>query len=319
MTQNDKQTEREAQAEHDPASRQTANEGEADAASAPDSAQRAGGGSPHLDEEEQDQAAEHTAPHALVIHEVVRCEGEMALARPLSGLAWSALAAGLSMGFSFLALAVLRAHIGESDWTTLVASLGYSTGFIIVVLGKQQLFTESTLTVVLPVLTRRDLATFGAALRVWGIVIVMNLIGTALFAGLLTIPDLFSPRIVEALRRVGIESFGGSFGVTAVKGLLAGWLIALMVWLLPGAGPARPWIIILLTYMVSVFHLPHMIAGSVEAAYAVFTGAVPPLHYLTHFMLPTALGNVIGGISLVGMLNHATIAPEIRARAGESD
>src|SRR5277367_3276105 len=114
----------------------------------------AGATSPHLDETERKQAAEHSAPRALVIHEVVRQEGEEELQRPVSALLWSGLAAGLSMGFSFLTLAMMRAGLPDTPWRHLISSFGYCAGFVITILGRQQLFTESTLTAVLPLLVR---------------------------------------------------------------------------------------------------------------------------------------------------------------------
>ncbi len=118
--------------------------------------QDAGASSPHLDQGEQDQAATHAAPRALVIHEIVREEGEMAITRTPGALAWSGLAAGLSMGFSFLDPSLLHGGLAGSPWQHLIDSFGYTIGFVIVILARQQLFTESTLTAVLPVLTRQD-------------------------------------------------------------------------------------------------------------------------------------------------------------------
>ena len=149
-------------------------------------AARAGADSPHLDESERQQAAEHSSPRALVIHEVIRQEGEEELKRPVSALLWSGLAAGLSMGFSFLGLALMQSLLPDEPWRRLIASLGYSTGFVITVLGRQQLFTESTLTAVLPLLVRRDAATLLALLRFWAVVLVANLVGTAMFAALIS-------------------------------------------------------------------------------------------------------------------------------------
>lgn len=276
-------------------------------------AEDAGAESPHLDEGERNQAADHSSPHALVIHEVVRAEGEAALARSTSALIWSALAAGLSMGFSFLTLAVIRAALPDSPWAPLIDGFGYSIGFVIVVLGKQQLFTESTLTVVLPVLVRRDAKTFLGALRVWGLVLPVNLIGTAIFATLLSVPGLFDARVVTAMQDIARDTTAYDFGITFLKSLLAGWLIALMVWLLPSARAARLATIVLITYVVSITKLSHIIAGSVETFYGVFNGGASPSEYLWRFLLPTLLGNVVGGISLVGLLNHAAIAPEIES------
>jgi formate/nitrite transporter FocA (FNT family) len=104
----------------------------------------------------------------------------------------------------------------------------------------------------------------------------------------------------------------GAFGPALLEGIFAGWLIALMVWLLPNARTARPWIIILLTYLVSLGHFPHIIAGSTEAIFAVFTGEAPFRDYVVRFLIPTLVGNTIGGVSLVALLTHAQVAGELR-------
>jgi formate/nitrite transporter FocA (FNT family) len=274
--------------------------------------QDAGAASPHLDEEERDQAASHSAPRALVIHEIVREEGEAAIGRTSAALIWSGLAAGLSMGFSLLTQALLRAGLPDTPWRHLVDSLGYSVGFVIVILGRQQLFTESTLTAVLPVLMRRDLATLRATLRLWGIVLIANLAGAWIFAALLTPHGVFEPPVVASLRELSLQTMVSPFLVTVLKAMFAGWLIAMMVWLLPSARSARLLTVLLVTYVVALGHLAHIIAGSVEAAYAVLTGAASLRDYFLAFLLPTLIGNTVGGVSLVGLLNHAAIAPEIR-------
>src|ERR1700743_1948596 len=119
----------------------------------------AGETSPHLDQRQQRQAAAGAPIGALVIHEVVRDQGEEELERSLNGLAWSGIAAGLSIGFSFLTQATLQARLPDTVWRPLVCGFGYPVGFLIVILGRQQLFTETTLTAVIPALTRRDLKT----------------------------------------------------------------------------------------------------------------------------------------------------------------
>lgn len=277
----------------------------------------AGHASPHLDDQERDQASAHSTPRALVIHEIIREEGEAALGRKPLALMWSALAAGLSMGFSFLTQAVLQSKASPGhDGVTLIGAAGYCVGFIIVVLGRQQLFTESTLTVVLPVLTRRDMRTAAAALRLWAIVLAANLAGTWIFAGLLVAPTAFTQQLAPVLDELGRGAFGSGFAATTLKAVLAGWLIALMVWLLPNARSAAVLIIGLLTYVVAVCELSHVIAGSVEAAYMVLRGSAGVQDYLQRFFVPTLLGNVVGGIALVGLLNHASISPEMRDANG---
>lgn len=278
---------------------------------------QAGASSPHLDDQQREQAADHATPHPLVVHEVVREEGETAMERTFSALMWSALAAGMSMGFSFLVQAIIESALPETAWRHLVSSLGYTIGFVFVVLGRQQLFTESTLTAVLPVLTRRDLKTVGKTLRFWAIVLVFNLVGTAVFAGMLQFKGVFAPEVTASLAQVAHAPYSGGFAVTLVRGIFAGWLVALMVWLLPIARSARLLTILLVTYTVGVSQLAHVIAGSVEASYAVMIGAAGVGDYFAVFLLPTLIGNMIGGISLVAIVNHGAIAPEIAAERGQ--
>ncbi|AOB32240.1 transporter [Bordetella sp. H567] len=274
----------------------------------------AGGRSPHLSEDEQGQAAEHSTPHALVIHEIVREDGEAALRRPVGALAWSALAAGLSMGFSFLVQAVLAAGMPETAWRHLVAGLGYCTGFVIVILGRQQLFTESTLTVVLPVLMHRDGRTLLTALRLWAVVLAVNVAGTIAFAALLIVPGVFQAEVVHSLQTLAMEAIPDAFWPTVLRAVFAGWLIALMVWLLPSARSARLLTILFISYIVGVSRLSHIIAGSVEAAYAVLTHHASVQDFIARFFAPTLLGNIIGGVSLVAMINHAAVASELEDR-----
>ncbi|MEO6986156.1 MAG: formate/nitrite transporter family protein [Paralcaligenes sp.] len=275
------------------------------------SQEHAGAQSPHLDSAERDQAADHSTPRALVIHEIIREEGEIALQRSVGTLAWSALAAGLSMGFSFLTQAVLQASLPETPWRHLVSGFGYCTGFVIVILGRQQLFTESTLTALLPVLTRPSWETFLLAMRLWAIVLLANIIGTFGFAALLTVPGVFDAAVMQAFAELSLQPAYRDFVPTLMRALFAGWLIALMVWLLPNARSGRLLTVVLITYVVAVCQLSHIIAGSVEGAYSVLIAHTSAADYLLRFMAPTLLGNVIGGVSLVGLLNHAAVASEI--------
>ena len=269
------------------------------------------------DDEREKVASSPTPPEAWIIHEIIREDGERELRRSVSSLVWSGLGAGLSMGFSFLTLAMIRAALPDTPAAILIAGFGYTIGFLIAILGRQQLFTESTLTAVLPFLMRRDRQSFVAMLRLWGAVLVANLVGTIAFAAFISVPDLFGPTVVASLRHVAAAALHDPFLITMLKAVLSGWLIAIMVWLLPGAGPARLTLIIALTYVVAVGQFPHIIAGSVEVAYAVFTDEASVRDYLVRFLLPTLIGNTIGGVSLVAILNHAPVRDEIAAKRTE--
>jgi formate-nitrite transporter family protein len=266
-----------------------------------------------LSESEQRRMAEGIRLKAALVHEIIREEGEEELARSVSALAWSGLAAGLSMGFSLVVEGLLHHYLPEAGWRPLVASVGYTTGFVIVVLGRQQLFTENTLTGVIPVLTRRDRATFLALARLWSVVLLANLVGAGLFAALAALAPIFEPNLHQDFLAIGERAAAGSHMVLFVKAVLAGWLIGLMVWLLPGAGSARLSVILLITYIVALGGFSHIIAGSVEVLYLVLSGDKSFLSYLIDYLAPVLLGNIVGGSALVAMLNHAQVHGEVPA------
>lgn len=273
--------------------------------------------SPHLDAGEKEKAQANSPLPPLVVHEIVRAEGKAELERTTAALLWSGLAAGLSMGFSFVAQALLEADLGSAPGARALSSIGYMVGFAIVVLGRQQLFTESTLTALLPALHDHKLATFAATARVWFWVLLANLVGTWIFAAGLAFGHPLPPETSASLTHLAGETFSHGFWNTLLRSVLAGWLIALMVWLLPSTGSARILIIALLTWLVSFAKLSHIVAGSTESAYGVLTGMAGIGDYAGRFLLPTFLGNAIGGVALVALLNHAPVAEEVSGKDEE--
>lgn len=256
---------------------------------------------------EQKQVEERLAIGAHVVYETIRREGEEELHRAASALGWSALAAGLSMGFSFIAEGLLMAHLPDEPWRPLISRAGYCVGFLVVILGRQQLFTENTLTVVLPLLLRKDLATLLRMLRLWAVVLSANLVGTFLFALAIGRSSVFDAHTYQCLAEIGASHIGAGFGTVLMRAIFAGWLIALMVWLLPGAESARVSIIIILTYLVGISGFNHIIAGSTTMFFLVVTKSISLGTYITQFFFPTLLGNVIGGLALVAALGHAQV------------
>src|SRR3954447_17048819 len=257
--------------------------------------------------EEQRDIQNRSAPTGAVVYKTIRAEGEHELERATAALAWSGLAAGLSMGFSFATEAMLRAALPDTPWRPLVAKLGYSVGFLIVVLGRQQLFTENTLTVVLPVLRRRDSLMFGNVARLWATVLIANLAGALVFAWSSAHTDIFSPETKRAMSSIGLDALSPPFLTVFLRGIVAGWLIALMVWLLPFAESARVWVIVIITYVVGIGQFSHVIAGSVEVFTAAAMGEAEWGRVVGGYVLPTLVGNVIGGVALVACLNHAQV------------
>jgi formate-nitrite transporter family protein len=262
-----------------------------------------------LSDREIQEADQRSSPSAKVIHEAIRLEGSEELERPRSSIGWSGLAAGLTMGTSMLGQGLLLANLPDAPWRELVASFGYAAGFLFVTMGRQQLFTETTLTVMLPALhgthRAREVAWY------WTLVFATNIAGILLFAAAATIPQLFAPDTVHAFTELGTKAVEPGFLGVLLKGIVAGWLIALMVWLLPAAGSARIFVIVAVTWLVAAAELSHVIAGSAEAAFAAMTGAIGWSDYLTGFLLPALLGNSLGGVVFVALLNHAQVKAEI--------
>jgi formate/nitrite transporter FocA (FNT family) len=265
---------------------------------------------PDLSYGERKEVERRKSISAAVVHETVREVGEQELRRTPSALVWSALAAGLSMGFSLVAQGLLHAYLPAARWTPLIDNFGYSVGFLIVLLGRQQLFTENTLTVILPLLAHPDRKTFLRVARLWVVVLAANLLGAFLFAAVVAHTAIFPSEIQHSLASVAQHSLRGGFGLTILRGIFAGWLIALMVWLLPASEGTRFHIIILITYLVALGGFAHIIAGSVDVLYLVNIGAISWLTYWIGFMLPTLIGNILGGVTLVAVLNFAQVAAE---------
>ena len=267
----------------------------------------ADGKRPAAERRERIESEARQSPSARIIHNAILLEGDEELARPTRALAWSGLASGLSIGFSFLAQALLADGLPDARWAHLVSAFGYSIGFLIVVLGRQQLFTENTLTPVLPWLHDMRWSVFRRVLRLWAIVLVTNIVGAFLFAWLLGLSDSFEEGVRTQLTAIGVTAISRSPWATLTGAIFAGWLIALMVWLLPFAEAARFWVVLVIAYLVGLGGFAHVIAGSSEVAYLVIHGDVSLLRYARDFLLPALTGNVIGGVTLVALLNHAQV------------
>ncbi len=264
----------------------------------------------NLKPQEHEEAAQRSSPRAIVVHQAIRAEGEEELRRSLSALWWSGLAAGLSMGFSLVGEGILRAHLPDAPWRPLISKFGYSLGFLIVVLGRQQLFTENTLTPILPLLVRRNVPTLLRVLRLWAVVLAANLLGALVFAWVVGNTLVFDHATRQTFSAIGFESLQGDFWTIVLRGVFAGWLIALMVWLLPYAESARVTVIIILTYIVGLAGFAHIIAGSIVVFQLAASGQAG-WDTAIGWVIPTLTGNIIGGVLLVAALNNAQVVADV--------
>jgi formate/nitrite transporter FocA (FNT family) len=267
-----------------------------------------------LTTDEIKEAEERAMPRAAIVYETIRREGKGELERTSGALAFSALSAGLSMGFSFFGMSTIYAFLPDAPWRTLIAGAGYSIGFLITILGRQQLFTENTLTPILVLLGKFEAPTLWKVTRLWLIVLLGNVVGAFAFAEFIAHAPVLAPPIMQAFHDLAHESAQNTGVENLVRAVFAGWIIALMVWLLPAAESGAMFIILLLTGFVGSAQLAHIVAGSVENFYGVAVGIESWSDFWLKFFLPTLAGNCIGGVTFVALLNFAQVAGDTSPR-----
>ncbi|HSN73245.1 MAG TPA: formate/nitrite transporter family protein [Steroidobacteraceae bacterium] len=261
--------------------------------------------------EDREDVHEHMRLKAPVVYEVVRQGGVEELARPLRSLAWSGFAAGLAISTSVYAEAFLHAHLPDTQWRALVENFGYCTGFLIVILGRMQLFTENTITVVLPLLadwSRRTLLSVG---RLWTVVLVANMAGTLVSALLVMYVGIIGDQYLAASLEVSRHFADKSPLEILQLGIPAGFLVAALVWVMPSAKGSEFWLVMTLTYVIAIGDLAHVIAGSTEIFLLVLAGELPALGAVWQFLLPAFAGNVIGGTGLFALIAYAQVRQEL--------
>lgn len=229
------------------------------------------------------------------------------LRRSTRALALSGLAGGLTMGLSGMAVAIVRSMLAGTTAPELVATLFYPIGFIAVIIGRAQLFTENTLYPVLLVLNEGSRHLRGT-LRLWAVVLAANVAGVFLFALLAVWSGALRPEWVASLTQLGMESVGVHGWAVFWSGVVGGWLIALVAWMVS----ASQWtvgqiaVVWMLGFLVGLGQFAHCIATSGEILAACLAGQVPLLRYWAWF-LPAVLGNVCGGVLIVSALNYGQV------------
>ncbi|MCB1519271.1 MAG: formate/nitrite transporter family protein [Hyphomicrobiaceae bacterium] len=265
-----------------------------------------------LTSEERRIVVETKSLRAAVIYEIIRTEGEGELRRDVSALWWSGVVAGLSIAFSFITPAMIAAGLPAFPGADLVAKAGYAVGFLMVILGGQQLFTENVLTAVLPAITHNTAAWWGSLLRLWSVVLAANISGclvVALFiASFPVLPETSGPE----LQRIVLHLMENSATEMFIKGIGAGWVIAALVWMLPSSQGSEFVVIALMTYLIALFEFTHIVAGSAEVIYGWYVGIVSANDGVLRFFLPTLAGNIVGGTVLFTALSYAQVRKEIK-------
>jgi formate-nitrite transporter family protein len=240
-----------------------------------------------------------------ILEQVIE-NGRDELSRSTIGLMFSGFAGGLSMGLTGLAVALALSYLGKGPLQEFFSFFFYPIGFIVVVIGRAQLFTENTLFPVVLVLDERK--HFLNTLRLWAAVFVSNVGGAVFFGWLVMKTGALSPNFADALADLGLQAANGHFTFIFAKGIIGGWLIALVAWMVSASHWTIGQIAVtwMLTFIVGAGHFSHCIASSAEIIAAIMSGH---LHFSSYFqwLLPATLGNIVGGVSIVSLLNFGQV------------
>jgi formate/nitrite transporter FocA (FNT family) len=265
-----------------------------------------------LTEQERSHADELAAPKTRVIYEVVRRQGEEELARPAGSLFWSGAAGGIAMMASVIAEGALRHKLpADMPGRAAIGDLGYTLGFLIVILGRMQLFTEQTIVTVLPNMAAPGWKKFVTTARLWAIVFVANLLGTAAAAWINLNLHLMGPELTASMLEVSSAVQGKSALETLAHAIPAGFIMASVAWIRAGAADGEFWIVLILTYFIALGDFAHVIAGSAETFLLLFDGQIDVAQAFGGIIGPALVGNVIGGTGLFALLAHAQVSREI--------
>lgn len=224
------------------------------------------------------------------------------------GLMLSAFSAGLDVGFSVLMMAVVLTLFNgvfpDPVVHFLVANM-YPIGFIFVVIGRSELFTEHTTLAVLPVL--QGLASVKDLLRLWFIVYFSNIVGGSIFALILSYFGGTLHFLQDwSLAKIGADLVAHTWITKMFSAALAGWLMGLLAWLVAAAREtvSQLFLIWIITACIGLAGLPHCIVGNIEVLSGVFTGSISFTQYI-NFIIPVTLGNIIGGVFFVAVLKYS--------------
>ena len=266
---------------------------------------------PEISPREKQDIADNQGLSPVSVYGVVHQEGMAELSRSSISLWWSGVAAGLGISASVMAEGILHGIFEDHPYRPALENLGYTLGFVLVILGRLQLFTESTLTAILPLLTRRTPGMARSTARVWGIILAANLAGGFLAAALATWGAAIPGPHLEGMLAISAHYAELTPHEALAYGVPAGFFIAAIVWMMPSARTGAPFIIMLFTYLIAMGDFTHAIAGSVELFLLLIEGRME-LAQAGTLLGATLVGNILGGTGLFALLAYGQVAGEVR-------
>ena len=251
------------------------------------------------------------------IFEIIRRDGEEELERPNGSLFWSGIAAGLMISLSVLGEAIFRTHLPDTGWRYLLENLGYSLGFLVVILGRMQLFTENTITTVLPVMRQPEWAIFQRLVVLWSIVLFANVIGAFVVAAAFAYGAIIPAELLPAITELSEHATGFAPGEAFQRAIPAGVLVAAIVWMLPQSEGFEFFVILIFTWLIAAGDFTHIVAGSVEMAFLMLQGQLAFGPAVGNFFLPVLAGNILGGTVIFALLAFGQVRRELPEQSGE--
>lgn len=268
---------------------------------------------PHakLTPQEREQVEENSPAPAKVVHASISKQGEEELDRPLSSLFWSAIAAGIAIMASVSVSGALHAYLPEARWREAVTAFGYPVGFLIVVLGRMQLFTEQTVVAILPFARESTWRNAGRVARLWSVVFLGNVLGTAAVSVLSAHGHVQSDEMLAGMVAVSAKLLDRGALDTLMQAIPAGFIMASVAWIRSANNETGFSVVLVLTLAISLCGFAHVVAGAAEAFLLFWTGQADLVWVATGFLIPALVGNIIGGTGLFAVLAHAQVSQEI--------
>ncbi len=266
--------------------------------------------------EEERTVVRRLRPSALMVFEIVRRDGAEELTRPTVSLFWSGIAAGLALSFSLALPGAIHAVTEPGPTQSLLAPLGYVVGFLMVVFGRLQLFTENTIAAILPLAANFTRKTVQSVLKLNAVVLVSNLGGALVAAGVIALTPVVEPEHLAGILEVSRKAMDRTALETFALGVPAGFLVAAMVWMLPAAKGAEVFVVTSIIYTLGLCGFAHVIVGAVEGGVLVIHGEAGISEAAFGLVLPALVGNIIGGTALFAVLAYAQIRDEVRQGGG---
>jgi formate/nitrite transporter FocA (FNT family) len=264
-----------------------------------------------LSSAERSEVEKLSAPRSPVIYEVVRGHGEEELSRPDGSLFWSGTAAGITMMVSVIVEGALRHRLPDAPWSDSIIHLGYSVGFLMVILGRMQLFTEQTIVAVLPVMGAPSRQNLQRSARLWTIVFVANMLGAFTAAVVNAKLHLVSSELLASMLTVSGHLLHKAPLQVLAQAVPAGFIIASIAWIRAAVTNGDFWIVATLTYVIALGDFTHVIAGSAETFLLLIAGQIDLSYAIGTLIGPALIGNVIGGTGLFALLAYAQVRKEL--------